>query len=443
MPKAGRYIDATGKYVLPGAIDCHIHGKMQYPLAREYMEDWRTLGTAAAYAGLTTIIPFISYAAAEQETFPDAIRRAQDELRGELVLDAALHGMIVNTPYVLDSLPEAIRMGVTSYKMFMTYKKGPNMSPDAMIIRAMAVVARAGGLMQLHCESGDVLDYLQDKAVAEGRVHPRDFPATCPPWTEAEAVNRAILMGAMTDCPTYVVHLSTLEGLERIRQAQAKGQAVWTETCPHYLLLDESEMERLGPFAKIGPPLRPADGLNQQAMWDGLAQGAISIVASDHSPKSKERKEPGWKNIFLGPDGAPIPFGSPSTETLLPLAYSEGVAKRGLPITWLARAIAENPARIFGLYPRKGTIRPGSDADLTIIDPDHQGTITAERHHGLAGYTPYEGWAQIGRPWMTLLRGQVLLNDGRLEQDPGYGRYLPAAGPTPPIGGPVAPLRPE
>jgi dihydropyrimidinase len=292
-------------------------------------------------------------------------------------------------------------------------------------------------MCQLHCENGDILYHLEGKALAAGRVKPTDFPATCPDWTEEEAINRAIKIGAMTGCPTYVVHLSTRLGLERIKQAQFQGQRVWTETCPQYLLLSDALMAEWGPLAKIGPPLRPADGPDREALWEGLAQGFIANVASDHSPRPKAMKEPGWKNIFVDAEGKPVPFGSPSIETLVPLMYSEGVVRRGLPITWMARALALNPARTFGLYPRKGAIRVGSDADLVIIDPAPETTIRVADHHGIAGWTLYEGWKASGRPWMTLLRGQVLLNQGRLERGPGYGTFLPRRGPLPPVAGAV------
>jgi dihydroorotase-like cyclic amidohydrolase len=312
------------------------------------------------------------------------------------------------------------------------------MVSDEFIARTMERLAALGGLCQLHCENGDVLCYLEDKAIAEGRTAPTDFPPTCPDWTEEEAINRAILIGRMTDCPVYVVHLSTRLGPERIKRAQAEGQRVWTETCPQYLLLTDREMERLGPFAKIGPPLRPHDGPDRAALWAGSEAGFIATVASDHSPRVPEAKEPGRRNIFVDAEGKPIPFGAPSLETLVPLMYSEGVVNRGLPIQWMARVLAENPARIFGLYPRKGAIRIGADADLTIWDPEPSWSIERARHLGIAGFTPYEGWTVRGRPWMTLLRGQVLLNrEGVLEQKPGYGRYLPRTGPVPPVGGAV------
>jgi dihydropyrimidinase len=321
----------------------------------------------------------------------------------------------------------------------MTYKKrGKRMVSDEFIAKTMERLARLGGLCQLHCENGDVLCYLEDKAIAEGRTAPTDFPGTCPDWTEEEAINRAVLIGRLTGCPVYVVHLSTKLGLERIKRAQAEGQRVWTETCPQYLLLTDKEMERWGPFAKIGPPLRPAGGGDHAALWAGTESGVVAAIASDHSPRVPAAKEPGRTNIFVDAAGKPIPFGAPSLETLVPLVYSEGVAKRRLPLTWMARVLAENPARIFGLYPRKGVIRVGADADLTIWDPEPEWTITRSQHLGIAGFTPYEGWKVRGRPWMTLLRGQTVLTpSGELEQKPGYGRYLPRTRPAPPIGGAV------
>ncbi len=429
LPPAGRYIDATGKYVLPGAIDCHVHFGPEY-------DDWRGGPIAAAHAGLTTLLGFGLYGSGE--TLPQAVKRLSEENERLSVVDFGLHFILNNEPSILEGIPEAIEMGVTSFKMFMTYKKrGNRMCSDDFICRAMELIAAHGGLTQLHCENGDVIEYLENKAIAEGRVAPREFPATCPDWAEEEAINRAIKMGGLTGSPVYVVHLSTQLGLERIKQAQAAGQRVWTETCPQYLLLTDELMEAWGPLAKMGPPLRRADGPDRAALWGGLAQGYISTVGSDHAPRSKQAKEAGWKNIFVDPEGKSIPFGSPSVETLVPLVYSEGVVKRGLPISWMARVLSENPARIFGLYPRKGAIRVGADADLLIIDPEPEWTITVKDHHGMAGWTLYEGWTARGRPWMTLLRGRVLLNQGTLEQEPGYGRYLRCGKPQPPLGGPV------
>jgi len=428
LPGADRVIDAHGKYVLPGLIDCHLHVGPEY-------DDWTTAPRAAARTGLTTLLPFVIYD--EGETLPRALARLREEAEARSVLDFGFHFILNHEPAILDGIPEAVRQGVTSFKLFMTYKKrGKRMVSDEFIAKTMERLAPLGGLCQLHCENGDILCYLEDKAIAEGRTAPTDFPPTCPDWTEEEAINRAILIARLTGCPMYVVHLSTKLGLERIKRAQAEGQRVWAETCPQYLLLTDKEMERWGPFAKIGPPLRPADGPDRQALWTGSELGFVSTIASDHAPRAPAAKEPGRKNIFVDAEGKSIPFGAPSLETMAPLVYSEGVVKRGLPITWMARVMAENPARIFGLYPRKGAIRVGADADLTIWDPEGEWTIERGQHLGIAGFTPYEGWAVRGKPWMTLVRGQAMLNpDGTLEQKPGYGRYLRRAGPQAPLAG--------
>jgi dihydropyrimidinase len=430
LPGAERVIDAAGRYVLPGLIDCHLHVGPEY-------DDWRTASLAAARTGLTTLLPFVVYE--EGETLPAALARVREEAEAVSTLDFGVHFILNHEPHILEGIPEAVRLGVTSFKLFMTYKKRPKrMVSDEFIARTMERLAPLGALCQLHCENGDILCYLEDRAIAEGRTAPTDFPATCPDWTEEEAINRAVLIARLTGCPMYVVHLSTRLGLERILRAQAEGQRVWAETCPQYLLLTDREMERWGPFAKIGPPLRPADGPDRAALWRGLEQGAVATVASDHAPRVPAAKEPGRTNIFVDPGGKPIPFGAPSLETLVPLTYSEGVVARGLPVTWLARVLAENPARIFGLYPRKGTIRVGADADLTIWDPEPEWTITRAQHLGIAGFTPYEGWSVRGRPWTTLVRGQVVLGpDGEVEQKPGFGRYLPRGAAQPPLGGGV------
>jgi dihydropyrimidinase len=426
LPPADRVIDATGKIVFPGLIDCHLHVGPEY-------DDWKTSALAAARTGLTSIVPFVTYN--EGETLPAATRRLREEAESLSTLDFGFHFILDHEPRMLDGLAEAVRLGVRSFKMFMTYKKrGKRMVSDEFMCKAMERLAALNAVCQLHCENGDVLCYLEDKAIAEGRTAPTDFSETCPDWAEEEAINRAILIGRLTGCPVYVVHLSTKLGLERIKRAQAEGQRVWTETCPQYLLLTDAEMAKLGPFAKIGPPLRPAAGPDREAMWAGSAGGYIHTVASDHAPKPPKFKEPGHTNIFVDPQGKPVPFGAPSLETLAPLMYSEGIAGRGLPLSWMARVLSENPARIFGLFPRKGAIRVGADADLSIWDPAAEWMIAQRQHLSVAGYTPYEGWRVRGRPWMTLVRGQVVLNpDGELEQKPGFGQFLHEEPPVAPV----------
>ena len=430
LPPADTYIDASGKYVLPGLIDSHVH--------LDGHDDYALGSLAAAHAGLTTLIPFGTYQLEGDETLPAAIHRTREQIEQTALTDFAFHFILQNRPSILTGLHQAIELGVKSYKMFMTYKKRPfRMCDDDYICEAMELVAGGGGVLQLHCESGNIIEYLENKLIADGHTHPTDFPAACPDWAEEEAINRAVKMSAATQCPTYVVHLSTQLGLEGIKKAQAQGQQVWTETCPQYLLLSDAEMAQYGPLAKIGPPLRPKDGPDQDALWRGLQQGYISIIASDHAPYPKELKQIGWDNIFVDSEGRSVPFGSPGIETIVPLMYSEGVVKRGLPIWWLSRVMAENPARVFGLYPQKGVIQVGSDADLLIIDPNGDRVITSKDHHSNSGYSLFDGWQVNGRPWMTMLRGQVLLKEGNLEQKPGYGQFLKSGSPRSPLGGPV------
>ena len=430
LPEAERTIDATGKYVLPGLIDAHNHfGDL---------EDLELAGRMAAKAGLTTIIPFGVPDHDGKEPMPNAVARHREQADCLSVVDMAFHMMLGADPYILDGIPRAMEMGVRSFKAFMTYKsRRPRvMADDEFILRAMEVIGANGCVAQLHCENGDVIDYLEKKLRTEGRVSPRDYPDVAPPWVEEEAVNRAIELATMTGCPLYIVHVSTRLGLERIKRAQSLGLPIWAETCPQYLLLCAEDHDKWGPLLKIGPPLRYRDDGNQESLWGGLRDGFISCVASDHAPYPREEKELGWNDIFYQPDGkTPVPFGAPSIETLVPVTYSKGAEERGLGLGWLARVMSENPARIFGIYPRKGTIQVGSDADLALIDPNARVTITADDHLGKAGYTPYEGMNLKGTVAMTLLRGEVLMEAGKIKLGPQYGRFVESGAPVPPLGG--------
>ena len=250
LPPADRVIDAEGKFVLPGLIDAHVH--------LDGHDDYALGARAAAHAGMTTLIPFGNYTLEGDETLPQAGNRIREEINASAVVDFGFHFILQNRPSILRSLPEAMDMGFKSFKMFMTYKKRPGrMCDDDYICEAMEMVARAGGVLQLHCESGNIIEYLENKLIADGHTHPEFFPVACPDWAEEEAINRAIAMAGATRCPTYVVHLSTHLGLERIKQAQAMGQPIYTETCPQYLLLSDAEMAKVGPLAKIGPAPAP------------------------------------------------------------------------------------------------------------------------------------------------------------------------------------------
>jgi dihydropyrimidinase len=431
MPDAERVIDVSGKYVLPGLIDAHSH----------FTYDDFAQGTLlSAHGGITTTIPFLG----GSDSVPEIIERGLAEAMTGAVIDYAFHVILWPNPEG-DYLPlvagvgEGVSRGVRSYKMFMGYRRfGRNLATDDFLYAAFKEMRIRGALPMVHAENADLIYALERELIAEGKVTPEYYPASRPTVCETEAISRAADLAMAAGAPLYVVHLTTPEGLSVIEGRRAQGQPVYTETCPQYLLLTEAEMQRIGPRAKIGPPMRTSEQL--EGMWRGVRRGWIPIVASDHSPHDPALKEPGWKNIFYNEEGAPIPFGAPSAETIVPLMYGKGVVERGLPLWWLARVMAENPARMFGLYPRKGVIAVGSDADITVIHPDATTTFRAEHMHSRTGYTPYEGWTLPGAPVLTLIRGQVVLDHGEVKQERGFGSYLPAGPLLPPVYGPVDPL---
>ncbi len=430
MPDAERRIDLDGKIVLPGMIDAHSHFTL---------DDWTQGPVLSAHGGITTTIPFL----VGTGSISDIVRQGLDDAGRNSVIDFAFHVIIWPDPDadyrpLLAGIADGVALGCRSYKIFMGYRRaGRNLVTDDFLYSAMKEMRARGALPMVHAENADLIFALERDLIDQGKVTPEHYPASRPPIAETEAISRATDIARLAGSPLYVVHLTTPQGLEIIKAAASRGQSVYTETCPQYLLLTEAEMSRIGPLAKIGPPMRTPAEL--EGMWQGIRQGWIPIVASDHSPHPRELKEPGWTNIFYNDAGQPIPFGAPSAETIVPLMYSEGVVKRGLPVWWMARVLAENPARVFGLYPRKGVIAPGADADFTIIDPAGSTEFRATNMHSRTGYTPYEGWTLSGAIAMTMIRGQIVLQDGELKQNGGHGRYI-AAGPTmAPIYGAVTP----
>lgn len=432
MPDAEQVIDVGGRYVLPGLIDAHAH--FTY-------DDWVQGPLLSAHGGITTTIPFLVGGGSVAEI----VQSGLDDANKNSVIDFAFHVILWPNPDadyrpLIAGIADGVRAGVRSYKIFMGYRRfGRNLVTDDFLYAAMKEMRAQGALPMVHAENADLIYALEQELIGAGKVTPEYYPASRPTVAETEAISRATDIARAAGAPLYVVHLTTPQGLAIIKERAAQGQAVYTETCPQYLLLAEKEMQRWGPLTKIGPPLRTPDQL--EGMWRGIRHGWIPIVASDHSPHPRAAKEPGWKNIFYNDEGAPIPFGAPSAETIVPLMYSEGVVRRGLPIWWLARVMAENPARVFGLYPRKGVIAPGADADFTVIDPDARVEIRAADLHSLTGYTPYEGWQLRGAVTLTLVRGQVVLRDGQLHRQGGFGAYIPADPPMPPVYGPV--VRPD
>ncbi len=400
--EADRVIDATGKYVMPGVIDVHVH-----PV---YEDDMEGSSLTAAFGGTTTLIHF-AYAKPGMKLL-ETIRRFQDEGLKRSYLDFAIHGTLFDPESQIGEIPEAFKLGVTSFKMFMTYAKLKWMTDDYHLAATMDVIGSCGGLAMVHAESGLVNDYLEDRSLKKGEDQKKVFLSTRPDYLEADGIFRALSTAAVMDCPLYIVHLSTARGTLPIERAKQEGQVVYAETCPQYLSLTDETLQRLGPLAKIGPPLRTEK--DRLGLWEAIGRRVIDVIASDHAPKAKKIDDPFFE----------APFGSPQAETMMTIVYDEGVNQGRISPCKLVELLSENPAKIFGLYPRKGTIQKGSDADLVIFDPHRTHTIRQESQHSKAPYTLYEGRACLGAPILTMQRGKIIVEDGVLKGEPGEAKFL-------------------
>lgn len=401
--EADRIIEASGKYVMPGVIDVHVH-----PV---YEDDLGGLSLTAAYGGVTTLIHF-AYAKPGMKLI-DTIRQYQEEGAKKSYLDFAIHGTLFDPANQIDEIPKAFELGVTSFKMFMAYAKLKWMTDDYHLAKAMDLIAECGGMAMVHAENGLVTDYLEDRSLRRGEDQKRVFLKTRPDYLEAEAIFRALSISAVTHCPLYIVHLSTARGVLPLQQAKAEGQRVYVETCPQYLTMTDAKLQKLGPLAKIGPPLRTEK--DRLALWRAIEKGIIDTIASDHAPKVKKIEDPFFE----------APYGSPQTETMLTVVYDEGINKGRVQPTKLVQLFSENPAKIFGLYPKKGTIQKGADADIVIFDPKQVHTIQHQTQHSGAPYTLYEGRRCKGKPILVMQRGRILIEDGEIKGKAGDGRFLP------------------
>jgi len=401
--EASRTIDASGKYVMPGVIDVHVH-----PV---YEDDMGGLSFTAAHGGTTTLIHF-AYAKPGTKLI-DTVKKYIEEGSKNSLLDFGIHGALFDPSSQIEEIPEAVDLGVASFKMFMTYAKLKWMTDDYYLTAAMDLISNRGGLAMVHAENGTVTDYLEDRSLRKGEDQKEVFLKTRPDYLEAEAIFRALSVSAITNCPLYIVHVSTAKGVDIIERAREEGRAVYAETCPQYLTLTHRALLELGPLAKIGPPLRTeADRLR---IWEAIQRGIVDVIASDHAPKIKKRDDPFFE----------APYGSPQAETMLTVTYDEGVNTGRIGICQLARLFSENPARIFGFYPKKGIIQEGSDADLVLFDPNHVHLIGHREQHSRAPYTLYEGRKCLGMPIFSVQRGRILIEDGAIKARPGEGKFLP------------------
>jgi dihydropyrimidinase len=421
LPRAGcAIIDAGGKLVLPGGVDVHTHMNLDIGSAVA-QDDFYTGTVAAAFGGTTCIVDHPGFGP-EGCALDHQIHRYRQDARGMAVVDYGLHGVFQHVDAaVLDTIPDLVDTGIPSLKAYMTYA---GRLSDYELLQVLAGLGRAGGLLAVHAENDAMIRFLQERFIDAGKVAPVFHALSRPDVCEAEAVERIIQLAAVADdAPLYIVHLSTAEGLAHVRGAQSLGQRVFAETCPQYLLLDEEAYleKRGGGFKYImAPPARPRE--NQTFLWEGLQSGAIQVVATDHCPFDLALKKQMGDGDFRGSPG-----GIPGVETRLPLLYAEGVAKGRLSPEQFVAVVATNPAKLMGLYPRKGSLAIGSDADLVIFDPERRVTLRNKNLHQRVDYTPFEGWQVTGWPETTLVRGRVVVDKGRLLAPKGYGRFIPRA----------------
>jgi dihydropyrimidinase len=425
--KAGgaKRIDAKGRYVIPGGIDVHTH--MELPFGGTFAsDDFHTGTVAAAFGGTTSIIDFAVQA------MGGTLAQARDEwlgkARGRAAIDYGLH-MIVRdvSEDVLKEMDTLVRDGVSSFKLFMAYP-GVFMVDDGAIFKALVRTGENGGFICMHAENGGVIDVLVRRALAERKTEPKWHALTRPPEAEGEATGRAFRLAEMAGgVPLYIVHLSSSHALEQVRLFRDRGLPAYAETCPQYLFLSYDNYEEPG-FAGakyvMSPPLRPA--WHQDELWKGLARNDLQVVSTDHCPfcmKEGYKGLPKQKELGKG-DFSKIPNGAPGVETRMVLLYDGGVLRDRITLNRWIELTATTPAKLFGLFPRKGTIAVGSDADIVVWNPKTTSTISAKTHHMRVDYNPYEGRRVQGKAEVVLSRGEVIVQGDKFLGKAGRGQFL-------------------
>ncbi|CAB3395296.1 dihydropyrimidinase [Kyrpidia spormannii] len=426
LPAAGHdVVDATGCYLFPGGIDPHTHLDMPFG-GTVTADDFRTGTIAAAFGGTTTVIDFALHA--KGQSLHDAVRIWHGKAEGKAAVDYSFHVMIGDLREdVMREIPDVVeREGVSSFKVFMAYK-GTFQVDDETLFRTLRMAADVGALVQVHAENGDVIDVLVREALAKGQIEPRYHALTRPPEAEGEATARAIRLAEIAKAPLYVVHVTCAQAADAISDARKRGLPIYGETCPQYLVCDIGDYDRPGfEGAKyvMSPPLR--EKWHQDVLWGKLANLELQAFGSDQcSFNFKGQKELGLHNFSL------IPNGAPTIEDRMAILYHFGVNEGRIGLNKFVALTSTNVAKLFGLFPRKGTIAVGSDADIVIWDPEVERTITAETHHMNVDYNPFEGMRVKGKPRKVFLRGHLIVDGDSFLGEPGMGSFLRAGRFTP------------
>lgn len=419
LPPGRDDIDATGRWIVPGFVDAHTHFDAYLaPFGMQSPDDFESGTRQAACGGVTTVVDYAFQAPGG--TLHEAVAEWGRKAQGRCHIDYGFHTVVTDLrPSVLAEMKDMVADGYPSFKVFMVHGYGD--LTDRQLYEVLSASRVAGGLVAVHAENGDLVAARSEELFAQGRRSPRDIPYAMPPEAEAEAASRAITIAKMAgDAPLFIVHLSSIPALDAVRAGRRSGQRVYAETRPTYLLLDDSYYAKPADQAvryMASPPFRSTEHVD--ALWVGLRNGDLQTVGSDHTAWNFH----GQKDRGID-DFTRMPPGIPAVETMGPLLFTHGVkAGRISPNRWV-EVLATNPAKIFGLYPAKGTIAVGSDADLVVYDPDRDVTLGKEVTHSATDYEPYEGFRLSGYPILTLLRGQVVMEEGRLSGPPGRGRLI-------------------
>jgi dihydropyrimidinase len=416
--QADRVVDASGKYVLPGCIDPHTHLDMPFG-GTVTCDDFLSGHTSAAFGGTTTHVDFCIQP--QGSTFASALETWHGKAEGKALIDYGFHIAVTDlreggTLEELGSLPD---QGVTSYKLFMAYK-GALQVDDETLFRTMQVAAATGALVMVHAENGDAIDVLVKQALAEGHTEPWYHALTRPPETEGEATNRAIQLARVAGAPLYVVHVSCKESIDPIAAAREKGWAIFGETCTQYFFVDYTFLERPGfEGAKYVYTPPPRDRANQEHLWAAVRSDVLSAISTDHCAFKWDGQKTLGKDDF-----SKIPNGGPGIENRLQMIHEFGVRSGRISLNRMVELLSTNPAKLFGLYPRKGTLAVGSDADLVVFDPEKPVTLSAASHHSAVDYNLFEGTEVIGSPELVLRRGEVIVDGGELLAKPGSGQFV-------------------
>lgn len=415
---ADEIIDAKGKYVIPGGVDVHTHFNLDVGIARS--NDGFYTGTVAAACGGTTCIVDHMGFGPKGCNLQHQVNVYHGYADGNSVIDYGFHGVIqhVNDDILKEMSDVLKNEGIPSFKIYLTYDYRVD---DEGAIKVLLRLKELGGITTVHCENNDAVNYLRNYYVKNGLTSPIYHALSRPCECEGEAINRMINLAAIAgDAPLYIVHLSTSIGLDYIKLAHNRRQQVYAETCPQYLFLDEekySEANNGGLKYIMSPPLRKKE--NQEHLWNGIRDGYIQTVATDHCPFAFSKDKQRGKDDFTK-----CPNGVPGVEERMPLMFSEGVMKGKISINKFVDVCCTAPAKIFGLYPKKGTIQAGSDADIVLIDPNKDVTLTKHILHGNVDYTAYEGFKLKGYPVMTMVRGRIIVRDNVFIGEKGYGRFI-------------------